>query len=159
MDKSELLRAVEELLFDEAELMDSHQYDRWMELWDEQALYWVPCNEDEIDPSRRVSLIYERREQIEDRLFRLKGRHAHAQRPKSRLMRVISNVRILEHDAQQVKVSSNFALGEMRLDRQTVWMGRSFHTLLRGADGFKIREKKVVLLNNNSPMGNLTFLI
>ena len=159
MDKSELLRAVQEFLFDEAELMDSHQYDRWMELWDEQALYWVPCNDDEIDPSRRVSLIYERREQIEDRLFRLKGRHAHAQRPKSRLMRVISNVRILEHDAQQVKVSSNFALGEMRLDRQTVWMGRSFHTLLRGAGGFKIREKKVVLLNNNSPMGNLTFLI
>lgn len=159
MDKSQLLRAVEEFLFDEAELMDSHQYDRWMELWDDQALYWVPCNEDEIDPRRRVSLIYEHREQIEDRLFRLKGRHAHAQRPKSRLMRVISNVRILEHDAQRVMASSNFVLGEMRLDRQTIWMGRSFHTLVRRGEGFKMREKKVVLLNNDSPMGNLTFLI
>jgi 3-phenylpropionate/cinnamic acid dioxygenase small subunit len=119
----------------------------------------VPCNADETDPTRKVSLIYEHREQIEDRLFRLKGRHAHAQRPKSRLMRVISNVRIVEGDPEQVKTSSNFVLGEVRLDRQTVWMGRSFHTLLRCGNRFKMREKKVVLLNNDSPMGNLTFLI
>ncbi len=159
MYNSQLLRAVEEFLFDEAELMDSHQYDRWMELWDEEALYWVPCNADETDPARKVSLIYEHREQIEDRLFRLKGRHAHAQRPRSRLMRVISNVRILESGSEQVKTSSNFVLGEVRLDRQTVWIGRSFHTLLLRGNRFKMREKKVVLLNNDSPMGNLTFLI
>ncbi len=159
MDNSQLLRAVEEFLYDEAELMDSHQYDRWFELWDAEALYWVPCNADEIDPDRKVSLIYEHRDQIEDRLFRLKGRHAHAQKPKSRLVRVISNVRIIDHDSETVKARSNFVLGEVRLDRQTVWMGRSFHTLLPQPDGFKIREKKVVLLNNDSPIGNLTFLI
>ena len=159
MENSQLLRAVEEFLYTEADYMDTHQYDRWMELWDEEALYWVPCNADEIDPGRNVSLIYEHREQIEDRLFRLKGRHAHAQKPKSRLMRVISNVRITEVDSQRVKVVSNFVLGEVRLDRQTVWMGRSLHTLLRQPVGFKIREKKVELLNNDSPMGNLTFLI
>lgn len=159
LENSQLLRAVEEFLYAEADYMDTHQYDRWMELWDEEALYWVPCNSDEIDPGRNVSLIYERREQIEDRLFRLKGRHAHAQKPKSRLMRVISNVRITDRDSETVKVSSNFVLGEMRLDRQTIWMGRSFHTLRQRPQGFKIREKKVVLLNNDSPMGNLTFLI
>lgn len=159
LDNSQLLRAVEEFLYAEAEYMDTHQYDRWMELWDEQALYSVPCNADEIDPGRKGSLIYERREQIEDRLFRLKGRHAHAQRPKSRLMRVISNVRLLVHDSEQVKVSSNFVLGEVRLDRQTVWMGRSVHTLLNRPGGFRMREKKVELLNNDSPMGNLTFLV
>ncbi len=159
MERPELRRAVEEFLYLEAELMDSHQYDRWLELWDEEALYWVPCNADQIDPERQVSLIYEHRDQIEDRLFRLKGRHAHAQRPKSRLMRVVSNIRILAHDAHQVKVSSHFVLGEVRLDRQTVWIGRSLHTLVNRAGGFRMREKKVELLNNDSPMGNLTFLI
>jgi 3-phenylpropionate/cinnamic acid dioxygenase small subunit len=159
VENSQLLRAVEEFLYTEADYMDTHQYDRWLELWDQEALYWVPCNADEIDPARKVSLIYEHREQIEDRLFRLKGRHAHAQQPKSRLTRVISNVRITGHDSIKVSVSSNFVLGEVRLDRQTVWMGRNSHTLLHQPEGFKIREKKVVLLNNDSPMGNLTFLI
>ncbi|HVN28357.1 MAG TPA: hypothetical protein VMT64_07715, partial [Candidatus Binataceae bacterium] len=60
---------------------------------------------------------------------------------------------------QQVKVSSHFVLGEVRLDRQTVWIGRSLHTLIQRPGGFKMREKKVELLNNDSPMGNLTFLI
>jgi benzoate/toluate 1,2-dioxygenase beta subunit len=74
-------------------------------------------------------------------------------------MRVISNVRITGHDSVKVNVSSNFVLGEVRLDRQTVWIGRSFHTLLHQPGGFRLREKKVELLNNDSPMGNLTFLI
>ncbi|MBF6571431.1 MAG: aromatic-ring-hydroxylating dioxygenase subunit beta [Candidatus Binataceae bacterium] len=159
MDNLELLKAVEQFLYSEAEYMDSHQYDRWFELWDEQALYWVPCNADEADPNSNVALIYENRDKIEDRLFRLKGRHAHAQNPRSRLMRVVSNVRIAQADAGKVVVTSQFVLGEVRLDRQTVWIGRSQHTLLQTANGFKIREKKVLLLNNDSPMGNLTFLI
>jgi 3-phenylpropionate/cinnamic acid dioxygenase small subunit len=159
LDNLELLKSVEQFLYSEAEYMDSHQYDRWFELWDEQVLYWVPCNADEADPNSNVALIYENRDKLEDRLFRLKGRHAHAQNPRSRLMRVVSNVRIAQADAGKVVATSQFVLGEVRLDRQTVWIGRNQHTLLQTANGFKIREKKVLLLNNDSPMGNLTFLI
>ncbi|MGH7905624.1 MAG: aromatic-ring-hydroxylating dioxygenase subunit beta, partial [Candidatus Binataceae bacterium] len=155
----ELRREIEDFLYAEADFMDSHQYDRWFGLWDEEALYWVPCNADEIDPNTQVSLIYEHREQIEDRLSRLKGRHAHAQNPKSRLMRVISNIRIADGGAGRIAVTSQFILGEVRLDRQVIWFGRSSHLLARAADGLKMREKKVVLLNNDSPIGNLTFLI
>lgn len=159
LENLELQREIERFLFAEADLMDSHQYDRWFELWDQELLYWVPCNAAELDPTRAVSLIYENREQLEDRLFRLKGRHAHAQNPKSRLMRVISNVQITSAEADSVTATSQFVLGEVRLDRQVSWFGRNFHRLVRKAGALKIREKKVVLLNNDSPIGNLTFLI
>lgn len=139
--------------------MDGHSYDEWFALWDEQLKYWAPCNQYDIDPSREVSLIYDDRGRLEDRLTRLKGRHAHAQRPRSRLMRVISNVVVESADAGIVKARSQFVLGEVRLDRQLVLFGRSLHTLTRHGDDFRIREKTVQLLNNDTPMGNLTFLV
>jgi benzoate/toluate 1,2-dioxygenase beta subunit len=155
----ELLRAVEQFLIREADYMDDHDYDAWLALWDEAAVYWVPCNSDEVDPNRHVSIINERLPQIKERILRMKGRHYHSQSPKSRLMRVISNVRILRHDKAEVAVSMKFVLGECRLNRQNIWLGRSTYTLLRNGEDFRIREKKVVFINNDTPMINLTFLI
>lgn len=155
-----LVREVEELLFLEADLADSHRYDDWFALWCEQLRYWVPCNSDSTDPSRQVSLIYDDRGRLEERLFRLKTKHAHSQIPRSRLSRTVSNVRLDDFDSNRGGVvTSRFFLGEERLDRLTMWVGRQTHVLERVDDGFKIREKRVLLINNDSPMGNLTFLI
>lgn len=154
-----LLRSVEQFLFLEADCMDRHAYTEWLALWDEDPLYWVPCNADDTDPTKRISLIYDRREQIEQRIRRLEGRHAHAQDPRSRLTRIISNVRIHEASGAEVVAASNFVLGELRMDSQVTWFGRNLHTLTRHGDGFRMKQKKVVLLNNDSPMGNLQFLI
>ncbi len=37
--------------------MDEHAYDEWLGLWTEDALYWIPCNEDDFDPERHVSIV------------------------------------------------------------------------------------------------------
>ena len=52
---------VESFLYQEALFMDEHRFDEWLSLWDDPAQYWVPCNADDIDPTRRVSLIYDDR--------------------------------------------------------------------------------------------------
>ncbi|ANB74965.1 hypothetical protein AYM40_21240 [Paraburkholderia phytofirmans OLGA172] len=150
---------VAQFLFREAELMDSHRFNDWLDLWCSDGLYWVPCNSENLTPDKSVSLIYETRSQLDDRVFRLKGRHAHAQSPRSRLMRVVSNMVIEEASTESVTVRSNFVLGEVRSDRQETWFGRNRHVLLREPNGLRIKEKKVFLLNNDSPMNNLTFLI
>lgn len=150
---------VEAFLYAEADHMDRHHYDAWLNLWAEDALYWAPCNEEDVDPSRELSLIYERRSGIEDRLFRLKGRHAHAQSPKSRLVRVVSNVLIESADETEVVVSSRFVLGEVRLNRQAIVLGRVTHRLVPSGDSFLIREKKVFLIENDTSMSNVTYLV
>jgi 3-phenylpropionate/cinnamic acid dioxygenase small subunit len=155
----ELLRRVEQFLFREADCMDRHAYDEWLALWVEDLLYWVPCNADDADPERKISLIYDRREQLLQRIARLQGKHAHAQDPKSRLVRVVSNVAIRECAGDRVVAASAFVLGEMRRNRQRVWLGRSLHTLDRRGEGFMMKQKKVLLLDNDSLMDNLQFLV
>jgi len=155
----ELLRQVEQFVFHEADCMDRHAYDEWLALWDADPLYWVPCDGEDVDPKTRISLIYDRREQLEQRIRRLRGPHAFAQQPRSRLTRVVSNVQLRECTEEAFVVASTFVLGECRLGSQTVWFGRNVHTLTRHADGLRIKRKKVMLLNNDAPLGNLQFLI
>jgi 3-phenylpropionate/cinnamic acid dioxygenase small subunit len=139
--------------------MDEHVYDEWLSLWTEDALYWVPCNDDDIDPQRHVSIIYDNRPRLEDRIERLKSGAAYAQEPKSRLRRVVANVEIEEGDNGEVTVYSNFNLTELRRSRQDTFAGRTIHKLRPQGASFKIAYKKVLLVNNDEVIDNLTFLI
>ena len=158
------LREVELLLFREAELADAHRYDEWLALWAQDLLYWVPCNADDIDPERKISLIYEDRPKLEQRLLRLGTKHAHSQRPQSKLARTVSNIVLEDYDydnapAQGGVATSRFIVAEMRLDKQTLWCGRMRHLLVREDGALRIKEKRVYLVNNDAPMPNLTFII
>jgi 3-phenylpropionate/cinnamic acid dioxygenase small subunit len=155
----DLARDVEAFLIREARLIDEHRYDEWMELWEEELVYWVPCNEDDFDPGKHVSLIYDGRESLTERVWRLKGKQAHAQRPKSKLLRTVSNVVVEEVAGDEISVSSAFVLGEVRNAVQTIYLGRNLHALVRRGGGLRMRRKKVMLLNNDAPLGNLTFLL
>jgi len=150
---------IENFLYREARLMDEHVYDEWLSLWTEDALYWVPCNDDDIDPQRHVSIIYDNRPRLEDRIERLKSGAAYAQEPKSRLRRVVANVEIEEGDNGEVTVYSNFNLTELRRSRQDTFAGRTIHKLRPQGASFKIAYKKVLLVNNDEVIDNLTFLI
>jgi len=151
-------RAVERFLYREARLMDENAYAEWLALWADDALYWIPCGPGEVDPVRQVSTIYDDRKRLEARVRRLLSGNAHAQAPPSRLRRVVSNIEIEEADGAIVTYS-NFVLGEVRRGKQDVFIGRSTHKLRPVADDFKIFFKKVVLVNNDEYIDNLTFLV
>jgi 3-phenylpropionate/cinnamic acid dioxygenase small subunit len=154
------LREVELFLFREAELADAHRFEEWLGLWSQDVLYWVPCNGDDIDPRRNVSIIYDDRKKLEQRLARLGSKQAHSQQPRSKLVRTVSNVVLEDYDpAVGGSAHSRFICAELRNERQVLWCGRSRHVLVREEGALRIREKDVFLVNNDSYMGNLTFLI
>src|ERR1700692_842046 len=150
---------IENFLYREARLMDEHAYDEWLALWTDDALYWVPCNEDDFDPERHVSIVYENRTRLEDRITRLKSGAAYAQDPKSRLSRVVSNVEIEDGDNSEKIVHSTFNVTALRRGRIDVFAGRAIHKLRPDGDSYKIAYKKVLLINNDQVINNLTFLI
>jgi 3-phenylpropionate/cinnamic acid dioxygenase small subunit len=150
--------AVERFLYREAALMDEHRYDEWLGLWAADARYWVPCNADDVDPARQVSIIYDDRTRLVERIDRLKSGSVQAMDPKPRMRRLISNIEADENGAG-LTVTSNFILCMARGTTQQLWSGRSIHTLRREGDGFRIAAKKVLLINNDQEMPLLQFLI
>jgi benzoate/toluate 1,2-dioxygenase subunit beta len=150
---------VEQFLFREAQTMDEHRFDEWLALWSDPALYWVPSNRDELDPAREVSLIYDDRVRLQFRIARLKSGFAHAQEPRSRMRRLISNIEIEEAANGEIVTHSNFILAELRRGKQDLFAGRTTHRLRPENGSFKLISKKVLLVNNDEPIDNLTFLI
>jgi benzoate/toluate 1,2-dioxygenase subunit beta len=153
-------RSIENFLYREARLMDENSYEEWLSLWAVQNVcYWVPSSADEVDPVEQISIIYDNRQRLEARIKRLASGYAFAQDPKSRMRRVISNVEIDEAADGIVTAWSNFVLGEFRRGRQDIFVGRTMHKLRPEGDSFKILLKKVLLINSDGYIDNLTFLI
>ena len=150
---------VEQFIYHEADLMDEHRYDEWLALWTDDALYWVPSGRDNIDPKREISLIYDDRVRLQVRITRLKSGFAHAQEPKSRMRRVVSNIVTQEEDNGDIVVFSNFLLTELRRGKQDIFAGRTIHRLRPDNGSFRLASKKVLLVNNDEHIDNLTFLI
>lgn len=151
---------VEQFLVREARLMDEHRYEEWLALWADDALYWVPCNHDDVDPTREVSIIYDDRVRLEQRIERLKSGTVLAQDPAPRMRRVVSNVEFDAGAGAELAVESNFVLVYARQSDQQLWAGRSLHLLRRmPEDRFTIVRKKVLLVNCDQEMPLLQFLI
>jgi 3-phenylpropionate/cinnamic acid dioxygenase small subunit len=159
---TELLRTVEQFLFREARYADELQYDAWEALWADDAIYWVPANGDDTDPTKVMSILFDNRSRIATRIKQLHTGKRHAQNPASRLRRLISNVELLEPDPEHpddIHAGANFLVYESRERGVTLWAGRSIYRLREGEDGLRIAFKKVLLVDNDRPLHTLAFLI
>lgn len=159
-------QAVEDLLYDEAARLDDRRLDEWLELFTDDARYWLPMGVE--DPAREPSLIYDDRARMEERVFRLMDTSAYAQMPPSRTQHDISNVRILTTDQDLVRVACHLVVHEVRIgDPSQIGLGtprsvagRCEYMLRREPDGvWRIAEKTVRLLTRELPQYNLTFVV
>ncbi len=155
----ETLRGVSQFIYREARLQDTHAYDDWEALWDDEAVYWVPANGVNPDPDREMSFIYDNRSRIALRIKQLKTGKRYTQTPPSQLARVVSNIELLDDDGEKVRVASNAIVYEYCGRGETIWATRNEYELRRVGDDFKMKRKKVVLANNDKPIFTLSFLI
>jgi 3-phenylpropionate/cinnamic acid dioxygenase small subunit len=159
VESEKLLREVETFVYREAALQDRHEYDAWEALWTDDGVYWIPANGDDIDPEKEMSIIYDNRSRIALRIRQFHTGIRIAQEPKSRLMRVVSNIEITEHVSETLHVRANALIFESATRRDTIWGARYEYTLRRLEGTLRMARKKVVLVNNTKALPNMAFLI
>lgn len=150
-------RDVEDFLFLEARLLDARDFEAWLELWDDDACYWVPNGRPDVDPRRAISIVHDDRAGLADRVFRMLHPAAHAQDPPSSTARVVSNVEVAPAD-HSLTVHSAYVLVANRRGEQAVFGARVEHRLIRHEDGLRMAFKKVDLTAVDDALRNLTFL-
>ena len=156
----------EDFLYREAKLIDQREFDAWLALFTDDAVYWAPNVVE--DPIREPSIFYDNRQRLEERVYRLTETPAHAQIPPSRTIRTVNNVRVKASSGDsEANVSCNTIIYEMRLgDARRAglgdprWVAGACEYVLRPDEaGWKIAMKKVLLLQRELPLYNLTFII
>lgn len=148
----------EDWLYHEAELLDEWRLHDWLELFTDDATYHVPDGIDDSPTPVRASLINDDRARLEERVWRLVTGPAHAQIPRSITRRLISNVRVTGA-ADEVLVTSNFLVHEIRKGQERSFVGQYHHRMRAGDDGWKVAGRTALLQNSVLPLFNVSIII
>jgi len=137
---------LEAFVLREARLLDERRFAEWLELFADDAVYWIPTKPDQASPHEALSIIYEPKSLLAVRVERLQRGDMHVQTPPSRTVHHVSAV---ELDGDDVR--SALIVAEWRADESRWFAGRVLHRLKRGPKGIQIVLKRVDLTDGEAP--------
>lgn len=139
----------ESFLYAEAELIDDWKLDEWSALFTDDGRYLVHAANIPLDASPDSTLFYiaDDRLHLTERVIRLAKMTAFAERPRSYVSHLITNVRV-ESTAATAIVKSNFLVHRWR-DRTDTFVGQAIHHLDLSGGAPRIATKRCVLKTGN----------
>lgn len=151
---SEAVRlSVSNFLLLEAKLVDSRKWDDWLELFAEDAEYWIPAWKSEleptVDPNTELSLIYyNSRLGLEDRVFRLRTEASSASIPLPRTCHLVTNIEVEEQDINLCLARANFHALSYRFGETQSFFGTYDYHLAMVEKNWRIKRKRITVLND-----------
>jgi 3-phenylpropionate/cinnamic acid dioxygenase small subunit len=148
------------LLEREARLLDQLRYEDWLKMYTAECIYWVPSTPGAGDPRREISVMFDDRRRLEDRVYRLRTGFAWSQAPASRTVRMISNVEVFatgRDDARMLR--SNFLISEFWGDETRVLTGWAGHRVVRDGAQWMIQAKQVNLIDCDQCIRNPSIIL
>ena len=154
--------AFRRLLEREARLLDQLRYDDWLALYAAECIYWVPSTPQAGDPRREISVMFDDRRRLEDRVYRLRTGFAWSQAPASRTVRLITNVEVFTTARADVRMlRSNFLISEFWDNETRTLTGWTGHRVVHdgAAGGWKIAAKQVSLIDCDQCIRNPSIIL
>jgi 3-phenylpropionate/cinnamic acid dioxygenase small subunit len=149
------------LIEKEARLLDQLRFDEWLAMYAPECIYWVPGTPEAGDPRREIAISFDDRRRMEDRIYRLRTGYAWSQAPKSRTVRMISNVEVFATGDKTVRmVRSNFLISEFRVDGTRYlsgWCGHRF--VQRNDQRWDIEVRQVNLIDCDQNLRNPSIVL
>ena len=152
---------VEEFLYREAALLDRWDLDGWLSLFDEDSVSQIPSTDlPDGDPDAHQYLVADDYELLVARVQRLKSKYAHAENPRSRTVRLVTNVLMGETLDPVVRVHANFQIWRIRDGHNDPYVGRYDHLLVRVDGDLRFRRRRAILGPQTiRPSGRLSFVL
>ena len=149
-----------QLLEREARLLDQLRYEDWLKMYAAECIYWVPSTPGAGDPRREISVMFDDRRRLEDRVYRLRTGFAWSQAPASRTVRMISNVEVFATARDDTRMlRSNFLISEFWGDETRVLTGWAGHRLVRDGTEWLIQAKQVNLIDCDQCIRNPSIVL
>jgi 3-phenylpropionate/cinnamic acid dioxygenase small subunit len=157
-----LLIRVQQWLYREARMLDERRYDLWVSLLDDDMRYRIPSRafvrqghvkdfttwsvDRELEAPDALPLINDDLRALRGRVERLQTGMAWAETPPSMTRRLVSNIMILDLDEDGcLSVVSTIFIHKVRGDSRVLFTAERRDRILPAGDGFRLRERYVVL--------------
>ncbi|MFC5181350.1 aromatic-ring-hydroxylating dioxygenase subunit beta [Actinomadura harenae] len=155
LDRLLLQHEVEQFLFREADLLDRHEFDAWLELFADDLRYVMPIrlnlpskDGETRESEQALALFDDDKPFLEARVRKLRTGSAWAEEPPSRTVRLVTNVMVGAPDPEtgDFAVTSRFLLNRNRHeDEEDTYAGSRADRFRRTSDGLRIFERRIML--------------
>jgi 3-phenylpropionate/cinnamic acid dioxygenase small subunit len=148
-------------VYHEARLLDQRDFLKWLDLFTDDAIYWMPLEWDQEEEKLTTSLLYEDKLLLRVRVERLEGERTFSQKPKSRSQHLLQAPQVDEMDIDNnvYQTWTSFHYAETRFDEQQILAGWARHTICLEDNVLKIRKKRVDLVNCDAPFRNIQLFV
>ena len=165
--------ACRQILEREARLLDERRFEDWLAMYVAECIYWVPSTVHGTvpgtpgagDPRREITVTFDDRRRLEDRIYRLRTGYAWSQAPASRTVRMVSNVEVFAAGSDAGRqgsvrmVRSNFLISEFWGDETRILTGWAGHRLVERAGRWEIAVKQVNLIDCDQSIRNPSIIL
>lgn len=148
MSKHEVQHAVEQFLYQQAELLDTKQWQAWIDLFTPDGMYWMPPDASYKTWDGQPAIFAEDRNLMHVRMGRVQHPDAWSQRPLWGTNHLVSNV-VIDKVAKNgdVTARSRFHMMELRRDDVRHFAGQYTHHLKKSKGGYRIKLQRVDMVN------------
>ena len=138
---------VEQFLFRQSELLDTRQWQKWIDLFTPDGIYWMPPAPEYQTWDGQPAIFAEDKNLMTVRMNRVLHPDAWSQRPLWETNHIVSNVAIQKESADEIVVKSRFHMMELRRDDVRHFAGSYLHTLKKTKAGYAIKLQRVDMTN------------
>ncbi|MDA7417719.1 nuclear transport factor 2 family protein [Xenophilus arseniciresistens] len=157
---------IQSLVQRECRLLDEGRLDDWLQLYAQDATYWVPIDEN-ADPLKESSVIFDDHLRLAMRVEQIMRQKRVSQTPGSQSMRMVSNLEVTDLGDGQAQARYAMAVFEVRsgdwrqqgLGQTRIFPGHCTMRFRQHEGDWKITNKTLVLLNRKQPIVGLSFIL
>ncbi|HEX2197272.1 MAG TPA: aromatic-ring-hydroxylating dioxygenase subunit beta [Burkholderiales bacterium] len=143
----DLQHEVEQFLYRQSDLLDTKQWQGWIDLFTDEGVYWMPADPAHTHWDGVPAIFAEDKNLMNVRMKRVLHPDAWSQRPLWGTNHVVSNVMIETAAADEIVVRSRFHMLELRRDDVRHFAGSYRHHLQKAGESFRIQLQRVDMTN------------
>lgn len=146
-------------IWKEAELLDCKDYATWQTLWSDDGYYVVPIDQETTDFAATLNYAYDNAHMRKIRIERLTSGHAMSAVDAAATVRTVSRFVPVHLSDELVEINSAQVLVGYKRQQHTMFVANVTHRLRFTAQGPKIEQKVIRLINSMDSLNALGFLL
>ena len=143
----------------EADRLDHREFDDWLGMWSDDALYIVPVEPGVTDFAAHLNYAYDDAEMRGKRVERMMGGDSVSASPLARTVRSLSRFRLLSDDGKRIELRCMQHLTEYRRERLKTHVADVEFVLERSGAGLKMQRKVVRLINADHTLSGISYIL
>jgi 3-phenylpropionate/cinnamic acid dioxygenase small subunit len=146
-------------IWQEAELLDRKDYAAWNQLWSEDGYYIVPIDPDTTDYASQLNYVYDDARMRQLRMERFTSGYSMSAADSATTVRTVSRFTLAKSEGDEIEVHSAQILAAYKRGTTTLFAGNLTHRIRMTAEGPKLLQKVVRLVNSQDALNALGYLL